>query len=130
MQNDLNPERVAQLAEEVLATFGTLKIATEKAKFKQVSDFAKANEISLLEAEFYLVLGALNFPRLDDGRIMFAAITPTHAAKLLNSSQKKTGRLLGNLAEKGLLVRDVNGGYQIADIDVWLELSKSTMQSA
>ena len=130
MQNDLNPERVAQLAEEVLANFGALHPENGKAKHEQLTDFATSSAITFSDAQFYLVLGALNFPKLDDGRIMFAGITPALAAKLLKSTQKKMRRVLVILAEKGLLARDVDGSYKIADIDMWFGLSKSTTLSA
>lgn len=130
MQNDLNPERVAQLAEEVLANFGALHCENGKAKVEQLTDFASSSAITFSDAQFYLVLGALNFPKLDDGRIMFAGITPALAAKLLKSTQKKMRRVLVTLTEKGLLARDVDGSYKIADIDMWFGLSKSSTLSA
>ena len=125
MQNDLNPERVAQLSESVLANFGALSDESGLQDSQALNDFTQSNAITISYAHFYLVIGALNFPKLDDGRMMFAGITPVQAAKLLNSNPKKMRRLLGHLAEKGLLARDVSGTYKIADIDVWYQLSKA-----
>ena len=130
MQNDLNPERVAQLSESVLANFGALIDESVLHGDQALNDFAESNAITISYSHFYLVIGALNFPKLDDGRMMFAGITPVQAAKLLNSNPKKMRRLLGNLAEKGLLGRDVSGTYKIADPDVWFELSKAITRPA
>ena len=130
MQNDLNPERVAQLSDAVLANFRALNDEAVLQSFQALDDFAQSKAITISYANFYLVIGALNFPKLDDGRMMFAGITPVQAAKLLNSNPKKMRRLLGNLAEKGLLGRDVSGCYKIADPDVWFELSKGAILPA
>ena len=125
MQNDLNPERVAQLSDAVLANFGALSDEAVLQSFQTLNHFAQSKAIKVSFAHFYIVFGALNFPRLDDGRVMFAGVTAAQAAKLLNSNPKKMRRLLGHLAEKGLLARDVSGTYKIADIDVWYQLSKA-----
>ena len=130
MQNDLDPERVAQLSKAVLANFGALSDESVLQGSQALKDFAQSNAITISYAHFYLVIGALNFPKLDDGRMMFAGITPVQAAKLLNSNPKKMRRLLGNLAEKGLLGRDVSGTYKIADIDLWFQLSKAATLAA
>ena len=130
MQNDLNPERVAQLSESVLANFGALIDESVLHGDQALNDFAESNAITISYSHFYLVIGALNFPKLDDGRMMFAGITPVQAAKLLNSNPKKMRRLLGDLAGKGLLDRDVSGTYKIADPDVWFELSKAITRPA
>ena len=126
MQNDLNPERVAQLSDAVLANFGALSDEAVLQGFQTLNDFAQSNTITISYAHFYIVFGALNFPRLGDGRLMFAGVTAAQAAKLLSSSPSKMGRWLMTLTEKGLLERDVGGAYKIADIDVWFELSKAT----
>ena len=123
MQNDLNPERVAQLSEAVLANFGALSDEAELQGFQALKDFAQSNVITISYAHFYSVFGALNFPRLDDGRIMFASVTAAQAAKLLSSSPSKMGRWLMTLTGKDLLERDVSGAYKISDIDVWFDLS-------
>ena len=125
MQNDLDPERVAQLSKAVLANFGALMDESVLQGSQALNDFAQFNAITISYAHFYLVFGALNFPRLDDGRIMFAGVTAAQAAKLLNSNPKKMRRLLGHLAEKGLLARDESGAYKITDIDGWFQLSKA-----
>ena len=126
MQNDLNPERVAQLSEAILTNFGTLSDEAVHQAFQALNDFTQSKSVTISYAHFYIVFGALNFPRLDDGRVMFAGVTATQAAKLLSASPSKIGRWLITLTEKGLLERDVNGAYKIADIDVWFELSKAT----
>ena len=126
MQNDLNPEQVAQLSEAVLANFGALSDEAVLQSFQALDDFAQSKAITVSFAHFYIVFGALNFPRLDDGRVMFAGVTAAQAAKLLSISPSKMGRWLMTLTEKGLLERDVSGAYKIADIDVWFELSKAT----
>ena len=126
MQNDLNPERVAQLSDAVLAKFGALSDEAVLQSFQALDDFAQSKAITVSFAHFYIVFGALNFPRLDDGRVMFAGVTAAQAAKLLSTSPSKMGRWLMTLTEKGLLERDVSGAYKIADIDVWFELSKAT----
>ena len=126
MQNDLNPERVAQLSEAVLANFRALSDDAVLQGFQALNDFAQSKAIAVSFAHFYVVFGALNFPRLDDGRVMFAGVTAAQAAKLLSTSPSKMGRWLMTLTEKGLLDRDVSGAYKIADIDVWFELSKAT----
>ncbi len=126
MQNDLNPERVAQLSETVLASFGALSDEAALRGFQALNDFAQSKAITVSFAHFYVVFGALNFPRLDDGRVMFAGVTAAQAAKLLSSSPSKMGRWLIRMTETGLLERDVSGAYKIADIDVWFELSKAT----
>ena len=126
MQNDLNPERVAQLSEAVLANFRALSDDAVLQGFQALNDFAQSKAIAVSFAHFYVVFGALNFPRLDDGRVMFAGVTAAQAAKLLSSSPSKMGRWLIRMTETGLLERDVSGAYKIADIDVWFELSKAT----
>ena len=123
MQNDLNPEQVAQLSEAVLANFGALSDEAVLQSFQALDDFAQSKAIAISFAHFYILFGALNFPKLDDGRVMFAGVTAAQAAKLLNSSPKKMRRLLWYLTDKGLLSRDVNGAYKITDIDVWFDLS-------
>jgi len=123
MQNDLNPEQVAQLSEAVLAYFGALSDEAVLQSFQALDDFAQSKAIAISFAHFYILFGALNFPKLDDGRVMFAGVTAAQAAKLLSSSPKKMRRLLGYLTDKGLLSRDVNGAYKITDIDVWFDLS-------
>ena len=125
MQNDLNPERVAQLSDAVLANLGALSDEAVLQGFQTLNDFAQSNAITISYAHFYIVFGALNFPRLDDGRVMFAGVTAAQAAKLLNSNPKKMRRLLGHLADKGLLSRDEGGAYKVRDIDGWLELSQA-----
>ena len=126
MRNDLNPERVAQLSETVLANFRALSDEAVIQGCLALNDFAQSKAITVSFAHFYLVFGALNFPRLDDGRVMFAGVTAAQAAKLLSTSPSKMGRWLMTLTEKGLLERDISGAYKIADIDVWFELSKAT----
>ena len=75
MQNDLNPELVAQLSESVLANFGALSDESVLHGFQALNDFAQSKAITVSFAHFYIVFGALNFPRLDDGRVMFAGVT-------------------------------------------------------
>ena len=131
MQNtDLDPGEVTQVSEAVLANFRSLddhKVLSTCAAFH---DFAKSTGNSDALAHLYLVLGALNFPKLDDTMVLFAGLTPTQAAQLLNSSAKKVAKLLLALAEKGLLDRDMHGTYKVSDANMWFELAKSTMRSA
>ena len=124
MQNDLNPERVAQLSEAVLAT---LRDVTELQDSQALNEFAQSKAITISHAHFYILFGTLNFPRLDDGRIMFAGVTAAQAAKLLSSSPSKIGRWLMTLTEKGLLGRDVAGAYKITDVSSWFELAQNTL---
>ena len=130
MRNDLCPEQVAQVSEAVLAKFGAISDEAVIPRVQALNDFAQTKAITISVAHFYVVFGALNFPKLDDGRIMFAGVTPAHAARLLNSNPKKMRRLLRCLSENGLLGIDVGGAYKIVDINLWFEMSKATIRPA
>jgi hypothetical protein len=123
----LEPEEVTQLSEAVLAKFSSLDDQTGLAKCSAFLDFAQSIGNLTSHAHLYLVLGALNFPKLDENMVMFAGLTPTQAAKPLNSSSKKVAKLLLSLAEKSLLDRDIYGAYKVADANLWFELAKAVV---
>ena len=131
MQNcDLNPEQVAQLGEATLENFGAFNDEKALAQLKPLNDFARANAITISYAHFYLVFGALNFPQLDDGRVMFAGITPAQAAKLLNYSPARIASGLMPMTEKGLVGRDISGAYKVASVNLWFELANALTLSS
>ncbi len=109
---DLSPQSIAQMGEASLLNF------------KVLNDFAKSTGITISGIYVYIAIGALNIHTLDNSRIMFAGVTAARAAKSLNFSPKRMGRWLITLAERGLLLREDNGAYKVADLNAWLEVSR------
>jgi len=61
--------------------------------------------------------------------MMFTPVTPARAASALNLRPKRIGRWLITLADRGLLLRDHDGGYKVADLNTWLVLSRLVSSS-
>ena len=72
-----------------------------KGKFSSLNRFARSFNVTISGLYFYVALGALNIEKLDGGNMIYAAIKPTQAAKVLNC-----------------------GAYKVENITTWYEISK------
>ena len=95
-----------------------------KASFNSINTFARAHNITISGLYFYVAIGALNIEKLGPEQVIYSAIKPTQAAKLLNCDSKKIARWCVALAKKGFLTRDWGGAYKVANIHTWYEISK------
>ncbi len=95
-----------------------------KGKFSSLNRFARSFNVTISGLYFYVALGALNIEKLDGGNMIYAAIKPTQAAKVLNCDAKKIARWCISLAKRGLLTRDRGGAYKVENITTWYEISK------
>ena len=93
-------------------------------RFKVLNDFSQLSNITISGIYVYIAIGALNINKLDDERMMFTPVTPARAASALNLRPKRIGRWLITLSDRGLLLRDHDGGYKVADLNTWLVLSR------
>ena len=109
---DLSPQSLAQMSEASLQNF------------KNLNDFAQLFGITISGIYVYIAIGALNLQKLDDDRVMFAPVSPTQAAKALGFGQKRMGRWLITLSDRGLLLREGSGDYKVADLNTWRVISK------
>ena len=107
-----SPESIAQMSVVTLANF------------KSLNNFSQRHGITISGIYVYIAVGALNIHKLDDTRIMFMSVTPSRAAKQLKFSPKKMGRWFTTLADRGLLLREENGAYKVADITKWVSIAK------
>jgi hypothetical protein len=113
MDNDVaNRQSLAQSSDNALE------------QFKVLNNFAQISNITISGIYVYIGIGALNITKLDDERMMFTPVTPARAASALNLRPKRIGRWLITLADRGLLLRDHDGGYKVADLNTWLVLSR------
>ena len=95
-----------------------------KARFNCINNFARAHNITISGLYFYVAVGALNIEKLNGEQVIYSAIKPTQAARILNCDSKKIARWCVALAKKGFLVRDWGGAYKVANINIWYEISK------
>ena len=128
-ENEPNPDQIFQLSQAVLAQYDSLHMKEDLAHQLSVIRFAELNRISALCAQFYLLLGAANFHKLDDFRIMFAAVTPAQAGQILKLRPKNIASWLSKLMDRGLLTREAYGAYRIADINQWCNLTTSIVDA-
>ena len=112
--NDMGPsiEAIVQMSD------------VSKARFNCINNFARAHNITISGLYFYVAIGALNIEKLNGEQVIYSAVKPTQAAKLLNCDSKKIARWCVALAKKGFLTRDWGGAYKVANINVWYEISK------
>ena len=112
--NDMGPsiEAIVQMSD------------VSKARFNCINNFARAHNITISGVYFYVAIGALNIEQLNGDQVIYSAIKPTQAAKLLNCDSKKIARWCVALCKKGFLTRDWGGAYKVANINVWFEISK------
>ena len=112
--NDMSPsiEAIVQMSD------------VSKARFNSINNFARAHNITISGLYFYVAIGALNIEKLNGEQVIYSAVKPTQAAKLLNCDSKKIARWCVALAKKGFLTRDWGGAYKVANINVWYEISK------
>ena len=112
--NDMGPsiEAIVQMSD------------VSKARFNSINTFARAHNITISGLYFYVAIGALNIEKLNGEQVIYTAIKPTQAAKLLNCDSKKIARWCVALCKKGFLTRDWGGAYKVANINVWFEISK------
>ena len=95
-----------------------------KARFNCINNFARAHNITISGLYFYVAVGALNIEKLNGEQVIYSAVKPTQAARILNCDSKKIARWCVALAKKGFLVRDWGGAYKVANINIWYEISK------
>ena len=95
-----------------------------KGKFSSLNHFARSFNVTISGLYFYVALGALNIEKLDGGNVIYSAIKPTQAAKVLTCDSKKIARWCVSLAKRGLLTRDWGGAYKVENITTWYEISK------
>ena len=95
-----------------------------KGKFNSLNHFAHSFDITISGLYFYVALGALNIEKLDGGHVIYTAVKPTQAAKILNCDSKKIARWCVILTKRGLLTRDFGGAYKVTDINTWYEVSR------
>ena len=112
--NDMGPsiEAIVQMSD------------VSKASFNSINTFARSHNITISGLYFYVAIGALNIEKLDAEQVIYTAIKPTQAAKILNCDSKKIARWCVALAKKGFLTRDWGGAYKVANINTWYEISK------
>ena len=112
--NDMGPsiEAIVQMSD------------VSKARFNCINNFARAHNITISGLYFYVAIGALNIEQLNGDQVIYSAIKPTQAAKLLNCDSKKIARWCVALCKKGFLTRDWGGAYKVANITTWYEISK------
>ena len=101
-----------------------------KARFNCINNFARAHNITISGLYFYVAIGALNIEQLNGDQVIYSAIKPTQAAKLLNCDSKKIARWCVALCKKGFLTRDWGGAYKVANITTWYEISKLVNRGA
>ena len=105
---------------------------TTKSHFHAVSQFAKIHGTSISGLYYYVAIGALNFNSglpfvlKQEGmhNVLYAAIKPMQAAKILNCDSKQIARWCITLTKQNLLKREVGGAYRVADVSLWYEASK------
>ena len=112
--NDMSPsiESIVQMSD------------VSRARFNCINSFARAHNITISGLYFYVAIGALNIEKLSGEQVIYSAVKPTQAARLLNCDSKKIARWCVALAKKGFLTRDWGGAYKVANINVWYEISK------
>ena len=101
-----------------------------KASFNSINTFARAHNITISGLYFYVAIGALNIEKLNGEQVIYTAVKPTQAAKLLNCDSKKIARWCVALSKKGFLTRDWGGAYKVANITTWYEISKLVNKGA
>ena len=118
--NDMGPsiEAIVQMSD------------VSKARFNCINNFARAHNITISGLYFYVAIGALNIEKLNGEQVIYTAIKPTQAAKLLNCDSKKIARWCVALCKKGFLTRDWGGAYKVANISTWYEISKLVNRGA
>ena len=118
--NDMGPsiEAIVQMSD------------VSKARFNCINNFARAHNITISGLYFYVAIGALNIEKLNGEQVIYTAIKPTQAAKLLNCDSKKIARWCVALCKKGFLTRDWGGAYKVANITTWYEISKLVNRGA
>ena len=112
--NDMSPsmEAIVQMSD------------VSKARFNCINTFARAHNITISGLYFYVAIGALNIEKLSGEQVIYSAVKPTQAARILNCDSKKIARWCVALAKKGFLTRDWGGAYKVANINIWYEISK------
>ena len=118
--NDMSPsmEAIVQMSD------------VSKARFNCINNFARPHNITSSGLYFYVAIGALNIEQLNGEQVIYSAIKPTQAAKILNCDSKKIARWCVALAKKGFLTRDWGGAYKVANINIWYEISKLVNRGA
>ena len=112
--NDMGPsiEAIVQMSD------------VSKTSFNCINNFARAHNITISGLYFYVAIGALNIEKLSGEQVIYSAVKPTQAARILNCDSKKIARWCVALAKKGFLTRDWGGAYKVANINIWYEISK------
>ena len=118
--NDMSPsiESIVQMSD------------VSRARFNCINSFARAHNITISGLYFYVAIGALNIEKLSGEQVIYSAVKPTQAARILNCDSKKIARWCVALAKKGFLTRDWGGAYKVANINIWYEISKLVNRGA